>query len=127
MYYVGIGYDVPSLDLALIDPQPSSQGVQVTKRYYAGDGSVTDEGLFVELEFSALKDAVQYRDLLVQFNILSYTNAPVTIMARAAAGLTSLPYNGIAVQPEIVKDLKWNFMPRSVTILVKNLVVLGED
>lgn len=125
VYSVSTGYDVATLDLIAIVPQPTSAGVIATRRTQAADASVYEEGQYCELVFSALNSVTQYQALLTQFGILSSTSSPVTILVRSEIW-SFTRYNGTAVRPLLGADADWQFMPRSVKILIKNLVQLVE-
>ena len=69
-YRVKTTYDQELADLVVLDPQPDpGPGVQTTRRTYSGDGSVYDEGRFVEFTWSAYTTAAAYQTLLGMFGL----------------------------------------------------------
>ena len=121
-YKVGDGHDIALESLTDVSPQPSSLGIQSTRRTYAASGAVYDEGSFVELNFGVIDTAVNYQLLLDQFGIEGELTNEVTVYVRSKI-FTWVRMNGTAVQPEIGRDVRWDrFFPRNVTILIKDLV-----
>lgn len=123
IYKVKIGYDVPTVNLDPVAPQPKSDGVRATQRMHTGNGLIFEQGLYVELVFGALGTVAQYQALLGQFNLSTFNVAPVTIAVRSER-LVTTRYNGTAVRPDLGNDAHWSFMPRDVVILIKNLEAL---
>lgn len=122
-YRVADGHDVVLGSLTVLDPQPSSEGIQPTRRTFAASGSVKEEGLFIELEYSALEGATQYNDILIDFGIDALDTNDVTVYVRTPY-YGYVRYNGTAVRPEVGRDIRWRqYFPRDVVILVKNLVL----
>lgn len=119
-YRVKEGLNQALVDLVAIDPQPRSAGVQATRRTYAADGTVHDEGLFVELVYDVLEDATALDDLLDQFGLDAATTANVTIYAPNQLHVYTR-YNGLAVRPETRRN---NYFLRDVTIVVRDLAAL---
>lgn len=121
-YKVALGHDVASLDLDLVDPQPTSDGIQVTRRTFSGNGTVYDQGRYIELRWSVIEDEAEYNDLLQQFGIDGGDlTADVTI---------SVPdddyqynrFNGIAVRPQLGQDARRrDYFIREMVIVVRNL------
>jgi len=113
-------HSVALVSLTTLDPQPRSEGVKATQRNYMGDGSIYEQGLYVELVWDILEDATAYTTILAIFGLDSATSADVTIYARDDQYAWTR-YNGKAIRPEP----SWNqFFPRNVVILVRNLVEL---
>lgn len=120
-YLVKTGHDVALVSLDIMMPQPRSTGVQAVRRTYGGDGSVYEEGAFIELEFDALESPTEYTTLLTQFGLNAALKAAVTVYVPNAF-LAFTRYNGTAVRPEVGKDMRReNYFIRSVTILVRDL------
>ena len=121
-YRVKDGWNEALEDLVVISPQPTSDGIKPTRRTYAANGAVYDEGLYVELQFNVLNNASAYQSLLNQFGIQSATTNEVTVYVRDET-FAWVRMNGTAVRPEPGRDVRWSkFFPRDVTILVKDLV-----
>lgn len=120
-YKVATGSDVALGSLVDMSPQPRSTGIQYTRRTYAADGSVYEEGAYVELAWDYFDDAAAYVALLTQFGLDdSLTNA-VTVYIRNDQWAW-VRMNGTAVRPEMGREVRWDkFFPRDITILVKDL------
>lgn len=115
------GYNVALVSLAPVSPQCRSTGVQSTRRSYAADSSVHDEGRYIELIFDIIPNATVYQALLTQFGVVNVLTCPVTIYAPDER-YSPTRMNGIAVRPEVGKDqASRNYFIRNVTILVKDL------
>lgn len=126
MYKVGVGHDVSLEELKAVDPQPRCEGMRCTRRSYAADGAVRDEGRYVELLFSMLPDATTYQSVLGQFGVKEQLTSAVTVYLRDET-YTWGRYNGVAVRPEPGRDVKWRGQfPRDITILVKDLEAVAE-
>jgi len=120
-YRVKTGHDQALVDLVDVSPQPTSPGIKPTRRTYAADGSVYDEARYVELEFSMVPTASDYQTMLAQFGLsASVLDAAVTVYVRNEI-YAWVRMNGRAVRPEIGREAQWRYMPRNVTILVKDL------
>ncbi len=125
-YRVADGHDVAYGSLTLLAPQPSSNGMQPSRRTHAASGLVYDEGLFVELEWNVVPTLTEWQAILTAFGLygspLTYTN-DVTVYVRNELFVFTR-YNGTAVLPEMGRDVKWRqYFPRDLVILVKNLAL----
>jgi hypothetical protein len=119
-YSVALGHDVALASLALMKPQPMSPGVQVTRRFFMGDGSVLDQGLYVEWVYNVVEDAAQLSSILTPMGLMTAQSAAVTINTRNQLYVYKR-YNGIAIRPEA----NWeNYFARNITIVIRNLAVL---
>ncbi len=120
-YRVKTGHDEDLVDLVDVDPQPTSTGIQVTRRSYGGDGTVRTVGLYVELVFNILPTTADYQAVLTQFGLSGSLTADVTVYVRDGT-FTWIRKNGKAVQPDPGRDVVWtNYFPRRINILIKNL------
>lgn len=120
-YQVADGYDNEA-GFANVNPQPMSEGIKATRRSHGGDGSVYDEGKYVELVFTMLPDVTTYQSVLNQFGVQSALTNAVTVKVRDET-LAFVNMNGTAVRPEPGRDMSWSrYFPRNVTILVKSLL-----
>ena len=124
-YRVADGHDVVLGSLTVLDPQPKSEGIRPTRRTFAADGTVYDEGRYVELEWTAVETDTQYRAILTFFGLnglpLTHSN-DVTVYVRNEL-FTYSRMNGTAILPEVGRDVRWRrYFPRDVVILVKTLV-----
>lgn len=124
-YRVGkAGHDIVLGSLTVLDPQPSTEGVQPTRRTFAASGSVLDEGLFVEFEYSALEDVNAYTGMLTDFGLDDALTNEVTVYVRTEY-YEYKRYNGTAVRPEMGRDVRWRqYFPRDAVVLVKDLVII---
>lgn len=116
------GHNVALVDLDPIIPQPRSEGVAATARTFSANGGVYQAGLYVELVWSLLGSADQYRALLAQFGLDSAVSAEVTIQCRDHA-FNWIRFNGTAIRPDIGKDIRWDYFPRGIVILIRELDV----
>jgi hypothetical protein len=119
-YRVADGHDVALVSLNVVDPQPKSEGIKSTRRTFAADGTVYDEGRYVELEFSMIPGVSEYQALLDAFGVKSALSNDVTVYVRDET-FAWVRMNGTAVRPEPGRDVRWTYFPRSVTILVRAL------
>src|SRR5690348_281709 len=117
-YAVGIGHDVDLGDLNDLDPQPASTGIQVTRRNRAASGTISEDGLYLILEWTLLEDEDEYQSVLEDFDLMDNDFADVTVYARDSRWNWG-SYNGTAEYPEQGRDVKWdNFFPRNLRLLV---------
>lgn len=121
-YAAKTGSNVALVSLTTLDPQPHSDGIKCTRRAYGADGTVIEEGLYVELEWNVVKDPTQYQAILTVFGLsASVKMAAVTVyvpdQTRAFVRM-----NGNAIRPEVGRDMVYNNAhPRNVTIVVRDL------
>lgn len=119
-YRAAVDHGLGLGSLTVLSPQPRSEGVHVTRRDFMGDGSVVDQGLYVELVYDIIEDVTQYQTILTVFGLVAANSAEVTVYCRDAL-FNWVRYNGRAIRPEP----SWNlFFPRNVVILVRDLVAL---
>lgn len=124
-YRVKDGHDEALEDLVVISPQPTSPGIQPTRRTFAANGAVYDEGKYVPLEFNVIESASAYQSLLSQFGVQSATTNEVTVYVRDET-FAWVRMNGTAVRPEPGRDVRWSkFFPRDITILIKDLTAVS--
>jgi hypothetical protein len=114
---------VALVSLTILSPQPSSGGVQPTLRTYGTSGKVHQMALHGEMVWGVLEDETEYDTILDFFGLASVLDAPVTVYLRNELFVYTR-YNATAVRPELGRDAGWNFFPRGVTILLKNLVAI---
>lgn len=115
------GHNIALVSLATISPQPHSTGIQATRRTNGADGSVLDEGRFVELEFNLVQNGTMYVALLTQFGVHNSLTNAVTVYIPDER-LAFIRYNGTAVRPQPGRDMRQTrFFPRNITILIKDL------
>jgi hypothetical protein len=105
-YRVATGHDVVLGSLTVLSPQPSGDAViQTTRRTFSADGSVADQGRYIELNWSA------------------YTSALVTVYVRDEV-FTWVRMNGTAIRPEPGRQVRWGEVqsrPLGISILVRDL------
>lgn len=120
-YRVADTHDVALDSLTVVDPQPRSTGIQTTRRTFAADGTVQDDGRYVVLEFTALASDTEYQTLLSTFGIQTATSNKVTVYVRDET-FDWARMNGTAIRPEPGQDVKWkDYFPRDVSILIRDL------
>ena len=120
-YKVADGHDVALVSLTDIDPQPRSTGIQTTRRTFAGDGTVHDDGRYVILEWTVIENDTEYQSLLSTFGIQSATSNDVTVYVRDET-FAWVRMNGTAIRPQPGRDVAWkDYFPRDVQILVRDL------
>lgn len=116
-YRAAAGHDIALVSLTVLSPQPRSQGIRATRRTNGADGSVYDEGHYVELVWDVFGTTTAYQAMLTTFNLSSALFADVTVYVRDDK-FNWVRKNGVAVRPEPNWD---RFFPRNVVILIKNL------
>jgi hypothetical protein len=120
-YRVKPAHNQPLVDLVVLDPQPRSVGIQVTRRTYAASGVVYEEGLYVELVYSMIENATQYQAILTAFGLSSLVSANVTLYAEDQT-FAAKRWNGRVVRPDIGRNgARENYFLRDVVFLVKDL------
>ena len=124
-YRVKTGTDVILGSLTVFDPQPSGEAViQTTRRTFAADGSVYDEGRYIELEWTAYTNGADYITLLALFGLsASVADAAVTTYVRDET-FAWVRMNGTAVRPQPNREVKWGEVqsrPLGIKILIKDL------
>lgn len=124
-YRVKTGSDVVLGSLTVLNPQPDPGPlIRTTKRTYAADGSVTDQGRYVEFTWSAYDDATDYQTLMGLFGLsASVSSAAVTVYVRDEF-MAWVRMNGTAIRPEPGPDVRWGDVqsrPLGIRILVKDL------
>lgn len=125
-YLIAEGHNVALLDLDAISPQPRSEGLKAARRTYSPDGSVHEEGLYIELEWGLLGSATAYQALLTQFGLDAAATAAVTIYCPGP-DYSYARYNGTAVRPEVGRDVRRRgYFIRDVIILVRGLEEIEE-
>lgn len=116
------GWNVPLIDLDVIDPQPRGNPAGASERKFAITGAVHDDGLFMELNWDFIDEEQEYLDLLILFGLHNATSKEVTIYGRSPI-FTWVRYNGVAQRPEGMQEVKRsNFFIRDVTIRITHLV-----
>lgn len=124
-YRVATGHGVALGSLAVIVPQPRTDAtVQPVLRSDAVSGAVHEQGLFIDLLWSALFTATEYTTLLTAFGLTSVLYANVTVYIPNAA-FSYARYNGVAIKPHMGTDIRrTEYYIRDVTIRIKSLVAL---
>lgn len=121
-YRVAVGHDVVLGSLVDVTPQPSTEGIKTVRRTYAADGTVHEDGKYIELDFNVLGNVAMYQSVLTAFGVKDVLTEDVTVYIRNEV-FDWVRMNGTAVRPEVGQDVQWRrYFPRNITILVKNLV-----
>ena len=121
IYTIGLGLDVDAELMLPLDPQPRSSGVQATARLFTPLG-VVEQGPYVELVWTALEGPTAYRDLLAQFGLTNVLRANVTVNVPDPIR-NWVRYSGVAIRPVVGQEVRWEYLPRNVTILVRDLTL----
>lgn len=122
-YKVKTGHDQALLDLVAISPQPKGGSgiIRYTRRSSSAAGTVHDEGAYVPLEWSGLTaGTAKFIALLTQFGLHAAKTAAVTVLVRDEI-LGDVRMNGLAVRPLMGESMDWEFRPRDVVIIVRDL------
>lgn len=122
-YLIAQGSNVSLASLVKFKPQPRSPGMKYTRRNFTGDGVPYDEGPYLELIWSALESVSEYLSILAQAGLTNTNFCNVTIYARSNTW-SFLRYNGTIIAPLIGTDAEWDYFPRNITLLVRDLVNL---
>lgn len=109
--------------LTVLSPQPSGGIVRPTRRDFVADGSANDQGLYVELFWSSLRNVAAYTTILTVFGLHSAKSAEVTIYAKDDL-LVWTRYNGLAIRPEPGREMSYRSFPRNITMMIRDLVAL---
>src|SRR5690554_4210805 len=96
-YKVKTGHNQPADDLVAIAPQPSSPGIQCTRRSYAGDGTPICEGPWTPLSWNITSKA-QFDAILTAFGLASAGSSLVTVLVRDQE-FDFVRKNGLAIKP----------------------------
>jgi hypothetical protein len=122
-YRVAVGHNIALVSLAVVSPQPTSQGLQFTRQINYGDGHVLNQGAYVEWNYGVVKDAAQYVAIMeyFDFEVLATESQNVTIYTRNEL-YTYRRYNGVAHRPATTWN---NFRPRNVVIRITHLELLA--
>jgi hypothetical protein len=120
-YKVGVGWDIALGSLALLVPQPMSQGIQYARLEYSGDSRVVIwQGAYAELVWTVMESKDAYKGVLSAFSILTAQSARVTVYLRDN-NFDYNRYNGIAVRG----GASWRYgHPRDATVLIRDLVAI---
>lgn len=123
-YAVAVGHDIPEGFLVPLNPQPRSVGMKITRRGYnlgASAMDAVDDEPYLELEWSGLGTAAQYRAILEYFGLDTANYAKVTVWFRDAA-FNWIRRNGTAIRPRIRREVQWqDYFPRNIVIRVIGL------
>lgn len=118
-YRAATGSDIALVSLTTFAPQPRSMGLQYARRSVMPDGSIVEEGPFVELIWDAIVSASELTTILTPLGLHSATSAAVTVYIRTDLYAWAR-YNGRAVRP----PASWNnYFARGVTVIVRGLEV----
>lgn len=120
-YRAADGSDVVLGSLTVLSPQPSADLVMATRRTFAGDGTVYDEGLYVVWRWSIISSVTEYQAILTVLGVQSALTNAVTIYTRNEQG-TYTRYNGTAIRPQPAVDItQRDYLLRNLQILIRDL------
>lgn len=122
-YRAKAGHDENLIDLVVLDPQPTTVGLEYTRVTPAASRAVVREGPFVRFLYSALTES-DFTSVLGQFDLTNNETANVTIYAVDEL-YGPQRYNGLAVRPAIGRNgARRDYFVRDVEILVRDLAAL---
>ena len=79
-YRAKTGINQTLVALTVMAPQPTSEGIKAARRVYLGDGSVLDQGLYVEWVYNIVKDAAQLLAILTPLGLNAARSSVVTVL-----------------------------------------------
>lgn len=122
IYKIAIGHDIPPEDHTPFDPQPSSIGMQHTRRQFAASGGVTDELPFIDFLFELLEDEpADYQAVLTLSGLLVAKTALVSVSIEDE-NYDPVVRNGRAVKPLIGSDgQRSDMFLKNFVLLIKQL------
>lgn len=121
IFKIAIGHDVAAEDMTAFDPQPSTRGMQYTRRQFAASGGVTDELPFIDLVFELLEDPADYQAILTLSGLLVATTALVSVQIEDE-NYDPVLRNGRAAKPFIGSDGQRSDMElKGFVLLIKSL------
>lgn len=126
-YSAAPGWDVPSVDLVLLSPQPASTGVQVARRTYSANRTIYDQGRFTVWRWNMVESDEVLADILDYFDLsITNTTRAVTIRAPEAPGFAYNRFNGIAHAPRLGETVaRKEYFIRDLEIYITDLVYAG--
>lgn len=123
-YKIAEGYNIALASLTLINPQPTTRGVQYTERAVNLDGTFTQAGPYCEMLWSAVGTEADYLTLLTQFGLNDSISNAVTVYLRNER-LQYTRYNATATLPALGQDGSWSqYFLRDLVILLRDLEAL---
>lgn len=125
-YMFGVGYDLALVDLVALDPQPRTDAtVQAVQRSYSANGSIHEQGGWIEMLFDALDGPEEYQTLLTQITLLDVLQVLGTWYLPDHAYRWGC-YNGIVQRPAQGQDItRSGYFIRDVTLRVTHLVKIS--
>lgn len=121
IFKIAVGHDVAPEDMTPFDPQPSTIGMQYTRRQFAASGGVTDELPFIDLNFGLLEEPADYQAVLTLSGLLVARTALVSVSIEDE-NYDPVVRNGKAVKPFIGSDGQRSDMElKNFVLLIKSL------
>ena len=125
LYKVGIGHNVPLVDLVTVTPQPRNGEVKYMERRQSDDGPV-DVGPYSAPTWGIFKNAAQYQVTLGQFGLLVAETCDVTWYTQDDL-FNWKRYNGVAALPEPgVDGSHTQYFLRGFVIFIRRLKELED-
>lgn len=100
IFKIAVGHDVAPEDMTAFDPQPSTIGLQYTRRQYAASDRVLDELPFIELNFGVFEEIEDYQGVLTLSGLLVARTALVSVQIEDE-NYDPIVRNGTAQKPFI--------------------------
>lgn len=120
-YRAKVDWDQTLADADKLSPQPYSPGLQASRRTLMGDGSILDQGLYVEWIYNVIEDSAQLITILTKLGLNTAKSRNVTIYTRDDLYVYHT-YNGVAQRPLAVWE---NYFARNVVIRICNLRLIS--
>lgn len=122
-YRAADGHDVALGSLTVLDPQPSADLIQATRRTHGGDGSVYDEGKYIIWRWNVVANETEYQSILSDLGVQSALTNDVTVYSRSEDG-SYVRYNGTAIRPQPGPDVRQqNFFLRNVEVVIRDVSI----
>lgn len=123
-YAVEVGHNIPSSLLAKLNPQPSHEGMFITRRNYSENYRVQDDAKYAIFTYSGLGTLERFYSVIEQWGLLNSEKQDITFMARRNGEW--IRYNGTAINPLSEEDKSWErFFPRNIKIYVIDVEETG--
>jgi len=124
LYKLAQGSDVAIGSLIALIPQPKSDGIKPLRRTFSGDGSIYDEGRYIELYWDLVGNQPMYQALLVSVFGVSYLSTNEVTIFCPDEHFQFQRFNGLAVIPQNGEDVRRrDYFIRDIVILIKDLVL----
>lgn len=118
-YRVADGHDVALGSLTVLSPQPRSPGLEYTEQTFSLNGTPNNQAPYVTLVWTAISET-QYDTIMTAFGLAAADYNDVTVYIRDE-NFNYARKNGRAIKPLPGRGVNWDYFPRNLEILVRNL------